>query len=138
MINFYKKHKELINYLIFGGLTTVVSLASYYILVLTILDVNKPIELQITNIIAWILSVSFAYITNRKFVFEATNENIFKETIEFYSARLTSLGIDMGLMFLLVSTLHFNDKIIKIIIQVIIIIMNYILSKLIVFKKEKK
>jgi putative cell wall teichoic acid glycosylation protein gtcA len=134
----YLKYKELINYLIFGVLTTVVSLGTYYILVLTILDANNPIELQIANIIAWITCVTFAYITNKKYVFAPTNKSIIKEMIEFYSSRLLSLFIDMGLMFLLVSTLHFNDKIVKIIIQIIIIILNYILSKLIIFKKENK
>lgn len=134
----YKKYKEIINYLIFGVLTTVVSLATYYILVATILDANNKIELQIANIISWITCVTFAYITNKKYVFEPTNKTITKEIIEFYSARLAALFIDMGLMFIFVSTLHFNDKIIKIIIQIIIIITNYILSKLIVFKKENK
>ncbi len=134
----YLKYKELINYLIFGVLTTVVSLATYYALVLTILDANVPLELQLANIISWITCVTFAYITNRKYVFAPTNKSLIKEIIEFYSARLLALFIDMGLMFIFVSTLHFNDKIIKLIIQVIIIIVNYILSKLIVFKKEKK
>ncbi len=133
----YLKYKEIINYLIFGVLTTVVSLGTYYALVLTILDANNPVELQIANIISWIVCVTFAYITNKKYVFTPTNKSIIKEMIEFYTARLASLFIDMGLMFLLVSTLHFNDKIVKIIIQVIIIIVNYILSKLIVFKKDK-
>ncbi len=133
----YQKYKELINYLIFGVLTTVVSLATYYLLVLTILDANVALELQIANIISWITCVTFAYITNKKYVFAPTNKPLIKEIFEFYSARLLALFIDMGLMFIFVSTLHFNDKIIKLIIQVIIIIVNYILSKLIVFKKDK-
>ena len=133
----YLKYKEIINYLIFGVLTTVVSLGTYYALVLTILDANNPIELQIANIIAWITCVTFAYFTNKKYVFAPTTKNVWREMIEFYSSRLLSLFVDMGLMFLLVSTLNFNDKIVKVIIQVIIIIMNYVLSKLIVFKKEK-
>lgn len=133
----YQKYKELINYLIFGVLTTVVSLATYYLLVLTILDANVALELQIANIISWITCVTFAYITNKKYVFAPTSKPLIKEIFEFYSARLLALFIDMGLMFIFVSTLHFNDKIIKLIIQVIIIIVNYILSKLIVFKKDK-
>ncbi len=133
----YLKYKEIINYLIFGVLTTVVSLGTYYALVLTILDANNPIELQIANIIAWITCVTFAYFTNKKYVFAPTTKNVWREMIEFYSSRLLSLFVDMGLMFLLVSTLNFNDKIVKVIIQVIIIIMNYVLSKLVVFKKEK-
>lgn len=135
--NLYKKYKEVINYLIFGILTTIVSLGTYYALVYTILDANNKIELQMANIISWIICVTFAYITNKLYVFAPTNKKIIKEMSEFYSARLAALFIDMGLMFLFVSILHFNDKIVKLIIQIIIIIINYVLSKLIVFKKEK-
>ena len=133
----YLKYKEIINYLIFGILTTIVSLTTYYLLTLTILNPNNPIKLQIANIISWILSVSFAYITNRKYVFTPTNKTIKKEITEFYSSRIASLILDMLLMYILVTTLKLNDKIIKLLVQIIIIITNYILSKLIVFKKEK-
>lgn len=134
--NTYLKYKEIINYLIFGVLTTLVSLVTYYLLVYTILNPNKPIELQIANIISWITCVTFAYITNRKYVFNSKDKNIFKEIIKFYSSRLSTLFIDMLIMFIFVTKLNFNDKIIKIIVQIIIIILNYILSKLLVFKKN--
>lgn len=133
----YLKYKEIINYLIFGVLTTIVSLLTYYLLVLTILNPNNPIELQIANIISWITCVTFAYITNRKYVFDSKNKNILKEITKFYSSRLTTLFLDMIIMFIFVTKLHFNDKIIKIIVQIVIIILNYILSKLLVFKKDK-
>jgi len=136
MIKLYKKYKEIINYLIFGVLTTIVSLATYYILVLTILDPNKPIELQIANIISWITCVTFAYITNRKYVFNSKNKHITKEILKFYSSRIGTLLIDMAIMFIFVTKLNLNDKIIKIIIQIIIIILNYILSKLLFFKNK--
>ena len=135
--NIYLKHKEIINYLIFGVLTTIVSLLTYYILVLTILNPDKPIELQIANIISWLVAVTFAYITNRKYVFTSKNKKILKESLKFYSSRLTTLFIDMGLMFIFVSKLNFNDKIIKIVIQIIITILNYIISKLLVFKNKE-
>lgn len=135
----YLKYKELINYLIFGILTTIVSLVTYYLLVFTILDPSNPIQLQIANIISWITCVSFAYITNRIYVFESKNKSILKEAIKFYSSRILSLIIDMGLMLLFVTILSINDKISKLIVQIVIIILNYILSKLLVFKnKEKK
>ena len=133
----YLKYKELINYLIFGVLTTVVSLGTYYLLVFTILDANNPIELQIANIISWITCVTFAYITNKKYVFAPTNKSLIREILEFYASRIASLFIDMGFMFLFVSVLKFNDTVIKMIGQVVIITINYILSKLIVFKKAK-
>lgn len=133
----YLKHKEIINYLIVGILTTIVSLLSYYILVITILNPNNPLELQLANITSWIIAVIFAYITNRKFVFNSKNNNILKEALKFCTSRLTTLFIDMFLMFILVSKLNFNDKTIKIIIQIIVTILNYIISKLLVFKKKR-
>lgn len=136
--NIYIKYKEIINYLIFGVLTTIISLLTYYLLVLTILNPNIIIELQIANIISWLVSVTFAYITNRKYVFNSQNKNIKKEIIKFYSSRITTLIIDMLLMFIFVSIQKFNDKIIKLIVQVIIIILNYLLSKLLVFKEKKE
>ena len=136
--NLFIKYKEIINYLIFGILTTIISLLSYYILVLTILNPNNPIELQIANVASWIISVTFAYITNRKYVFNSQEKNIIKEISKFYYARIASLLIDMALMYVLVSKLNFNDKIIKIIVQIIVIIMNYVLSKLVVFNNSKK
>ena len=137
IINIYNKNKEIINYLIVGGLTTLVSLISYYLLTLTILDPNNAITLQIANIISWILSVAFAYITNRKYVFESKNNNIKKELSKFVTSRITTLIIDMALMALFVTILKFNDKIIKIIVQIIIIVLNYIISKIFVFKENK-
>lgn len=135
--NIYLKYKEIINYLIFGVLTTIVSLLTYYLLVFTILNPNNHIELQIANIISWITCVTFAYITNRIYVFNSKNKNIIKEIIKFYSSRLTTLFLDMLFMYIFVSKLNFNDKIIKIIIQILIIILNYILSKLLVFKAKE-
>lgn len=136
LINIYKDKKEIINYLIIGVLTTLVSLITYYLLTFTVLDPNNDIQLQIANIISWIISVAFAYITNRKFVFESKSKDIKKELSKFVSSRITTLIIDMLLMFILVSLLHFNDKVIKLIVQVIVIILNYIFSKLFVFNKN--
>lgn len=136
--NIYSKYKEIINYLFFGVLTTIVSLTTYYLLVLTILNSNNPIELQIANIISWITCVTFAYITNRKYVFNSKDNHITKEIIKFYSSRLTTLFLDMLLMYIFVTKLKFSDKIIKLINQIIITILNYILSKIIVFKIKKE
>ena len=134
----YIKYQEITNYLFFGILTTIINLITYYILILTILNPNNPLELQISNIIAWITSVTFAYITNKKYVFKSNETNIKKEIIKFYTSRLTTLFIDISLMFIFVTILKLNDKLIKLIIAIIIIILNYILSKLIVFKKRNK
>lgn len=133
----YQKYKEIINYLIFGFLTTVVSLGTYYLLTMTLLDPNNPIELQITNVLSWIVAVNFAYFTNRKYVFNSKNKNILSEMIKFYLARIASLLIDMLLMYILVSRLKYNDKIMKIIVQIVVVVMNYIFSKVIIFKKSE-
>lgn len=134
----YKKYEEIINYLIVGGLTTVVSLIVYYGCVLTFLDPKNAFELQIANVISWIISVAFAYITNRIFVFKSKNKNYFKEIVSFVGARIATLFMDMFTMFLLVTVLNGNDKIAKIISQIIVIVANYVFSKLFVFKKSKK
>ena len=133
----YLKYKEIINYLIFGVLTTIVSLVTYYICVYTILDPDNAIQLQIANVISWIISVAFAYITNRKFVFESKEKNKIKEASKFVTSRIATLLMDMAIMYVGVTVLKFNDKIMKLISQVVVIVMNYILSKILVFKKEK-
>lgn len=131
-----KKYGEIINYLVVGVLTTLVSLGTYYILVYTVFDPNVALELQITNIISWIVSVTFAYFTNRKYVFKTNKNMSFKEVVKFYLSRVSTLILDMLMMYVLVSLLKFNDKIIKLIVQIIVIVLNYVLSKFIVFKKK--
>ena len=138
MIKIYKKYEELINYLIIGILTTIVSLVTYYLLTLTILDANNKVYLQIANIISWLASVTFAYFTNRKYVFKVRNKSNIKECLNFYISRISTLLIDMIIMYIFVSRLKFDNKIVKLIAQVVIIILNYILSKFIVFKSSKE
>lgn len=137
IIKLYKKYEEIINYLIVGVLTTVVSLAAYYLCVLTFLNPKNGMELQIANLISWICAVTFAYITNRIFVFKSKNKNIIKEILSFTSSRVITLLMDMFIMFLMVTIMHFNDKIAKLVVQVVVTIGNYILSKLFVFSKKK-
>ena len=135
----YNKYKEIINYLIFGVLTTVVSLVVYYISVFTFLNPDNPIQLQIANILSWIAGVTFAYITNRKFVFQSKEKNKLKEATKFVASRIVTLILDMIIMWFGVTVLHNNDKIIKIISQVVVVVSNYIFSKIFVFtKKENK
>ena len=130
-------NKEVIMYLIFGVLTTVVSLLVYYGCIYTFLNPENAVQLQIANIISWIAGVAFAYITNRKFVFESNESNQLKEISKFVTSRLVTLFLDMIIMFIGVTCLHGNDKIVKLISQVLVIIGNYIFSKLFVFKKQK-
>lgn len=135
MINFFKQHREIIAYLIVGFLTTAVSLIVYYALTTTLLDPQNGLELQIANIISWVISVLFAFITNRRYVFQSKEKALIKQMLLFFVGRLGTLLLDMLLMFLLVTRGGMNDRIAKVLVQILVIIGNYIFSKLIVFRK---
>ncbi len=138
----YIKYKEIINYLIFGVLTTLVNLITKYILLFTILDPTNGFQLQIAIIISWIVAVIFAYFTNRKFVFESKNQNKLKEFMSFVVARIATLLLEMFIMWFFVTLLKLNSDLYVIIFtlvaQVAVVIGNYIFSKLFVFKKTDK
>ena len=134
---YYKKHREIILYLVFGVLTTVVSLITYFVCTRFFLDATNAMELQLANIISWIISVLFAYVTNRKHVFQSRGK-VGQEMAKFYLSRVGTLGIDMFLMYLLVTAGCIQDGIAKVIVQVFVIVANYILGKLLVFKGECK
>ena len=132
----YIKYKEIINYLIFGVLTTLVNLITKYILLFTILDPTIAI------IISCVVSVIFAYFTNRKFVFESKNQNKLKEFISFVVARIATLLLEMFIMWFFVTLLKLDSDlyvvIFTLVAQVAVIIGNYIFSKLFVFRKDRK
>ena len=138
IIDLYKKHKEVINYVIVGGLTTIVSMAFFYGSTWTFLDGNDPFELQVANVLSWVGAVLFSYIANRLFVFESKNPKILKELTAFISSRLLTLLLDMGTMFLLSSVLHINYNFAKIVAMVLVTVGNYVISKVFVFKKGKE
>ena len=133
-----KHYEELIAYLIVGVLTTVVSLGIYYGSVLTFLNPENGLQLQIANLLSWMGAVAFAYVTNRVFVFKSKDKRIGKEAMKFVASRISTLLLDMLIMFVLVTLLKGNDKIAKLVSQVAITIANYIFSKLFVFSTEKK
>ena len=136
LFSIIKKYEEIIRYLIIGVLTTVVSLVTYYLCVLAFLNPNNGLELQVANIISWIVSVAFAYVTNRIFVFRSKSKNIVKEIVSFTGSRIVTLFMDMAIMFIFVTLLKGNDKLFKLLSQFVVIVANYIFSKLIVFKGE--
>lgn len=135
-LELYKRYKEIINYLIVGILTTVVSLGVYYVCVLIFLDPEDAIQLQFANIISWVAAVTFAYFANRKFVFESKNADIIKEATAFVGSRVATLLMDMLCMFLMVTCIRINDKYAKLFVQVIVTTANYVFSKLLVFQKR--
>lgn len=131
-ISWFNKYREVLLYLVFGGLTTLINIISFFILR------KFNIALYISNTIAWILSVLFAFITNKLFVFESKGkskkENT-KELVSFFGFRILSLVFDMGAMYLLLDVLNIKELIAKIVSNVVVIILNYIFSKLFIFKK---
>ncbi|MGX4598435.1 GtrA family protein [Faecalimicrobium sp. JNUCC 81] len=133
LLSLYNKYKEVILYLFFGVLTTIVSFVSYYFC-----SEVLQIHYLISNIISWVLAVAFAYATNRIWVFKSKSNNLtsmLKEMFTFVNCRLLSGVIDMVVMFLLVDVLIINDLYAKLFTQVIVVILNYVFSKLIIFKK---
>lgn len=137
LLELYKKYKEIINYLIFGGLSTVVNFVTYYITARLF-----GIDEVVSSGISWFCSVLFAYITNKIFVFESktnTVKAVLKEMGSFFLARVIS-GIlcDVGTFALMVKVFHINDIFSKIVTQVMVVIVNYVFSKLIIFRKPKK
>lgn len=132
----YHKNEELWNYLIAGGLTTLVSLASKWLLTISIFDPDDAFELQMAIVISWIIAVTFAYVVNKLFVFRSMSKKILKEVISFFGARLLTLGMEMAIMWLFVTVLKMNFYLWTIFTQVLIVILNYVFSKLFVFRKK--
>ena len=128
--SWFNKCREVLMYLLFGGLTTLVNILSFFILR------KLSVSVYISNLIAWVVAVLFAFITNKLFVFESKDKSkIGKELISFFGFRILSLGVDMGAMYLLLQVINTGEVFAKIIANVIVIILNYIFSKLFVFKK---
>lgn len=145
-----KKYKELVLYAIVGVLTTLVNFVAFYLLNLVL---GEDLYL-VNNIIAWIIAVNFAYINNKLWVFESKSfaaKTVIREMVEFYSARFLSLIIDEAGMWFLVEILDFDrfsfsvlgfevtgKLIAKMLLMVIVIILNYVFSKFVIFRKKKK
>lgn len=132
-VSWYNQTKELLWYIFFGICTTLINIISFYLL-------DKiGINVYLNNFIAWIISVLFAFITNKLYVFRSMSmkKNIFiKEIISFFFFRILSLGIDMIGMYICISLINLNKLLSKIIINIIVIISNYIFSKMFIFKKK--
>ena len=128
--SWFNKCREVLMYLVFGGLTTLVNIVAFFILR------KLSVSVYISNLIAWVVAVLFAFITNKLFVFESKDKGkIGKEIISFFGFRILSLGVDMGAMYLLLQVINTGEVFAKIIANVLVIILNYIFSKLFVFKK---
>lgn len=132
MMKLYNKYREIIDYIIFGGLTTLVNIVAFFIF-----ETLLGWPYLIANAVAIVLSILFAYITNKLFVFKTRNmtfnENMI-EFLKFIGFRLVSGLADMAAMWMLVDLISIDTNIAKLLTQFIVVILNYVFSKLFIFK----
>ena len=128
-----KKYKEIILYAIFGGGATLINIIAFYLLY------HKfHMNLLTANILAWLAAFIFAFVTNKLWVFESKewkSKAAIKEMLEFLFTRLATLLIDTLLMWLFIDLININELISKIVVNVIVIAINYFASKFWIFKK---
>lgn len=132
----YQKYRNIILYGVFGGLTTLVNIAAYWLMAHPFMMPTMP-----STILAWAAAVTFAYVTNRRWVFHSkahTGREVTKELIAFFACRLATGVIDWTCMYLFVEVLVWNDMVVKFAANVLVIILNYVASKLLVFKQVTK
>lgn len=130
----YQRYKDIIPYGVFGVLTTLVNVAVYWLMAHLVNLPTMP-----STITAWVAAVLFAYITNRKWVFHSeahTRDEIIKEVSSFFACRLATGVVDWLCMLVFVDVLQFNDVVIKAIANLVVIILNYIASKAVIFKRK--
>lgn len=128
------KYKEVVLYLVFGGLTTLINVVAY-----AVCSYIFHLETVTGVAIAWIVSVAFAYVTNKIFVFESktdTFKKFFKECISFFGCRLATGVMDIVIMYVTVDLWHFNDMLMKILSNVLVIVLNYVFSKVFIFSQK--
>ena len=127
--------KQLILYGIFGVLTTLINIAAYWLI--------RKFEVSIitSTVLAWLAAVFFAYWSNRTYVFESTNTSVIAvlcEALYFFMCRIATGVFDVAFMYIFADLLGLNELIIKVVSNVIVVILNYIASKLFIFKEGKK
>ncbi len=133
------KYRELIIYGIVGVITTIVNWGASFLLEATVLDSSVPLQNTIINVIAWIVAVVVSFPMNRKWVFQSRNPAWIHEFLGFTASRITTLLIEELIMLLCVNLLGIDFRISKIFIaSVLVIILNYVFSKLLVFRKGQK
>ena len=134
IIKIYKKYKEAIDYLFWGGVAFVLSMVLFYLFA-NIMNIYE----QIANILSWVICVIFTYLTNRFFVFQSKVKgfgNVLREFKDFVMARVLTLVMENVILFLMIDMLAINNMIAKLVGQFVVIVSNYILSKLWIFKKK--
>ncbi len=138
---FLLAHRETVTYLIFGGLTTLISVVCYAVLSRLFIRFLSPgLAMNGANLLSLIISITFAYVTNRRYVFfsKAKGRAIYAEMLAFFLGRTFTLLLDMALMNLLVSVLHVWDLGAKSMVTLLVILLNYVIAKRWVFQKTSK
>lgn len=132
----YRQYRDVISYLFFGGCTTAINIICYYVCVRFFHMTTQP-----GTIMAWLASVLFAYFTNKLFVFESRSwdrKTVIPEIISFFGCRLLTGGMDLLIMSVFVDYLHLYDMAVKITSNIMVIVLNYIASRFLIFKDPKK
>ncbi len=137
IIALFKKYKEQILYLVFGVLTTLVDILVFSLLTHTLLRGGGRVEEIVANVIAWVAAVAFAYVTNRILVFESRDTRVLLELLKFTGSRALTLLIDTLIILLFTAVLSLNADLANIVANLIVIILNYVISKLFVFRKQR-
>ena len=133
------KYRELIVYIIVGGITTVINWGVSFLLDAFVFDSSVPLQNTVINVIAWFVAVVASFPMNRKWVFQSKNPNWIGEFFGFTASRLTTLGIEELVMLLCVNVFGIPFRISKVFIaSVIVIILNYVFSKILVFRKGQR
>ena len=131
-----KKYDEVIKYLIIGVLTTVVSFVTYWLF-----SRGLNINYKVSTILSWIVTVTFAFLANKIIVFRSKTsgkKDLLLEIINFFKYRILSLLVDFLLMVVFVEVVNINDLIAKIIVQFVIVVINYVFSKFLIIRRKKK
>lgn len=129
-----EKYWDILSYLFFGGLTTVVNYLVYFPCYYWL-----GISATVSNVIAWIVAVAFAYVTNKPFVFRSHDwrwKTVAPELAKFVGCRIGSGLLETAIIFLTVDLLSWNGILWKIITSVLVVLLNYVASKLLVFRKK--
>ncbi len=119
----------------FGGLTFLVSVLTY-----ALCNVGFGLHELIANLFSWIFAVTFAYATNKIWVFQSRHLSLgatFLEVIKFFGGRVFTLAVEELLLFIFITRLNYNSLLMKVVAQIIVIILNYVISKLFVFRKNR-
>ena len=130
---FWDRHREVLLYLFFGGLTTVISIGSFW-LCDSVLQLNE----HVANTVSWLLAVLFAFLTNRLWVFRSPAKGVafWMQLSRFYAGRLATFLAEEVVILVFITWLDFHSLTVKIAAQVMVLILNYIVSKIFVFRKK--